>query len=141
MAAAAGKHLLPAPFHRYHLDEAFDEMVNADGDVRSHYRHWYQALQELPTEELRHRQEIADLSFLHQGITFTVYGREEGTERIFPNDLLPRIVTNAEWETIERGLTQRITALNLFLHDIYYEGRCLAAGVVSRDIVYSCKYF
>ena len=95
----------------------------------------------LPVEEMRRRKQAADISFLHQGITFTVYGREEGTERIFPHDLLPRIITSAEWETIERGLTQRITALNLFLRDIYHEGRCLKAGVVPREIVYSCKHF
>jgi len=92
-------------------------------------------------EEMRRRKQAADISFLHQGITFTVYGREEGTERIFPHDLLPRIITSAEWETIERGLTQRITALNLFLRDIYHEGRSLKAGVVPSDIVYSCRHF
>ena len=69
----------------------------------------------LPAEEMRRKKQAADVSFLHQGITFTVYGRDEGTERIFPHDLLPRIITSAEWETIERGLTQRITALNMFL--------------------------
>ena len=90
---------------------------------------------------MRRRKQAADLSFLHQGITFTVYGREEGTERIFPHDLLPRIITSAEWETIERGLTQRITALNLFLKDIYHEGRILADGIVPREIVYTCKHF
>jgi uncharacterized circularly permuted ATP-grasp superfamily protein len=95
----------------------------------------------LPVEEMRRRKQAADISFLHQGITFTVYGREEGTERIFPNDLLPRIITASEWETIERGLTQRITALNLFLRDIYHEGRSLKAGVVPSEIVYSCRHF
>jgi uncharacterized circularly permuted ATP-grasp superfamily protein len=90
---------------------------------------------------MRRRKQASDVSFLHQGITFTVYGREEGTERIFPHDLLPRIITSTEWETIERGLTQRITALNLFLRDIYNEGRCLADGIVPREIVYSCKHF
>ena len=74
-----------------------------------------------PADELRSRQQAADLSFLNQGITFTVYGQEEGTERIFPYDLVPR-VTHAEWQTIERGLTQRIPALNLFLKDIYGPG-------------------
>ncbi len=66
---------------------------------------------------------------------------KKGTERIFPHDLLPRIITSAEWETIERGLTQRITALNLFLKDIYNEGRCLADDIVPREMVYSCKHF
>ena len=111
------------------------------GAVRPHYQHLYDALRELPAEELRRRQQIADLSFLHQGITFTVYGREEGTERIFPNDLLPRILTSEEWSRIERGLTQRITALNLFLNDLYHEGRILNDGVVPRELVYSCKHF
>ena len=66
---------------------------------------------------------------------------EEGTERIFPHDLLPRIITSSEWETIERGLTQRITALNLFLKDIYNDGRSLADNVVPKEMVYTCKHF
>ena len=77
----------------------------------------------------------------NQGITFTVYGQKDGTERIFPYDLIPRIITAGEWEMIERGLTQRITALNLFLKDIYSDGRILADGVVPRELVYSCRHF
>ena len=90
---------------------------------------------------MHQRQSAADLAFLHQGITFTVYGRNEGTERIFPYDLIPRIITAAEWDVLERGLTQRITALNLFLKDIYTDARVLADGVVPRELVYSCKHF
>jgi uncharacterized circularly permuted ATP-grasp superfamily protein len=74
---------------------------------------------------LQRRKQSADLSFLTQGITFTVYGRDEGTERIFPYDLLPRLVTAQEWDRIERGLTQRITALNLFLRDVYSDAKIL----------------
>src|ERR1700691_2495553 len=129
------------PFSSYILDNAFDEMFDAHGRPRQHYQALYELLLSLPVEEMRRKKQAADVSFLHQGITFTVYGRDEGTERIFPHDLLPRILTSAEWEIIERGLTQRITALNLFLHDIYHEGRCLAEGIVSREIVYSCKHF
>ncbi len=132
---------LPAPFQDYGLDEAYDEMIDAGGEPRPQYEHLYQALRELPASEFKRRQQISDLSFLHQGITFTVYGRNEGTERIFPNDLLPRIITNLEWSRIERGLTQRITALNLFLKDLYHEGRILNDGVVPRELVYSCKHF
>ncbi len=128
-------------FHDYWLDGAFDEMFQSESVPRPHYRALHEMLQDLPLAEMRRRKQAADVSFLHQGITFTVYGREEGTERIFPHDLLPRIITSAEWETIERGLTQRITALNLFLRDIYGDGRCLADGVVPREIVYSCKHF
>ncbi len=128
-------------FENYWLDGAYDEMFEAAGSPRIHYRALHRMLLDLPLAEMRRRKQAADISFLHQGITFTVYGREEGTERIFPHDLLPRIVTSQEWATIERGLEQRITALNLFLRDIYNEGRCLAAGIVPREIVYSCKHF
>jgi len=130
-----------ARFDYYWLDSAYDEMFAAQNVPREHYRPLHELLLELPLAEMRRRKQSADVSFLHQGITFTVYGREEGTERIFPHDLLPRIITSAEWETIERGLTQRITALNLFLHDIYNDSRCLDDGVVPREIVYSCKHF
>src|SRR5664279_4027780 len=125
----------------YFLDHAFDEMIDPDGQVREHYRPMLNAMLALSPEELHRRKKSADLSFLTQGITFTVYGREEGTERIFPYDLLPRIVTNAEWERIAKGLTQRITALNLSLRDIYHEGKILNDGIVPREIVYSCKHF
>src|SRR5271156_3862719 len=141
MTGIAGLKALPAPLDEYQLDDAFDEMVDASGTVRPHYQHLYDTVRELPADELSRRQQIADLSFLHQGITFTVYGREEGTERIFPNDLLPRILTSEEWQRIERGLTQRIIALNLFLKDLYHEGRILNDGVVPRELVYSCKHF
>src|ERR1041384_3888599 len=120
---------------------AYDEMFGADGQSRPQYQALYKRLDEIPREELNRRQHAADLSFLHQGITFTVYGRDEGTERIFPNDLLPRVLTREEWTRIENGLTQRITALNLFLKDIYHEGKILNDGVVPREIIYSCKHF
>ena len=139
---AAQPSLLNAPpFQRYLLDQAYDEMFDSAGQVRPHYRALFDTLQSMPVEELRRRKQIADLSFLHQGITFTVYGRDEGIERIFPNDLLPRILTAEEWSRIERGLIQRITALNLFLHDIYHEGRILNDRVVPLDLIYSCKQF
>ncbi|HLJ49901.1 MAG TPA: circularly permuted type 2 ATP-grasp protein [Bryobacteraceae bacterium] len=141
MTGIAGGPGLPAFLRQYELDQAYDEMLDGAGSVRPHYRHVYDALLELPADELRRRQQIADQSFLHQGITFTVYGREEGTERIFPNDLLPRILTAAEWACIERGLVQRITALNLFLKDLYHEGRILNDGVVPRELVHSCRHF
>lgn len=139
---AAQPSLLNAPpFQRYMLDQAFDEMFDSAGQVRPHYQALFDTLQSMPVEELRRRKQIADLSFLHQGITFTVYGRDEGIERIFPNDLLPRILTAEEWSRIERGLIQRITALNLFLHDIYHEGKILNDRVVPLDLIYSCKQF
>jgi uncharacterized circularly permuted ATP-grasp superfamily protein len=125
----------------YLLDHAYDEMFAGEGDLRPPYEPLLEHFNALTKDELRRRKQSADVSFLNQGITFTVYGRDEGTERIFPYDLLPRIITSAEWATVERGLTQRITALNLFLKDIYNEGRILEDGVVPRDVVYSCKHF
>ncbi|MCX6608904.1 MAG: circularly permuted type 2 ATP-grasp protein [Acidobacteria bacterium] len=131
----------PAPFSNYELGDPFDEMFLADGAPREHYQEIYDFLLQLPAEELRLHKQAADQSFLHQGITFTVYGRDEGTERIIPHDLLPRIITAQEWGKVEAGLEQRIHALNLFLRDIYHEGKILSDGVVPRDIIYSCKHF
>jgi uncharacterized circularly permuted ATP-grasp superfamily protein len=129
------------PFEQYHLDAAYDEMFAAPKAPRAQYRRMFQRLLELSPEDLQARQQAADISFLNQGITFTVYGREEGTERIFPYDLLPRIISAAEWATIERGLTQRITALNLFLADIYGEGKILRQGVVPYELIYSSRHY
>src|ERR1700685_598191 len=133
--------LFRPPFRNYQFDGAYDEMFAAPGTPRAHYEALFQTLLELPPEQLRKSQQAADLSFLHQGITFTVYGNDEGTERAFPNDLLPRIIPHKEWQKIENGLTQRIAALNLFLEDIYHHGRILADGVVPRELVYSCRHF
>ena len=123
---------LEALFGDYTLDSAFDEMREGNGELRSQYRALAELLTQLPPDELQRRKQSADLSFLTQGITFTVYGRDEGTERIFPYDLLPRLITSAEWDTLERGLTQRITALNLFLRDIYSDAKILADQRRSR---------
>ena len=128
-------------FSSYALGLAYDEMFDAQGQPRPQYEALYDRLQEAGADVMHERQSAADLAFLHQGITFTVYGKSEGTERIFPYDLIPRIITAAEWDVLERGLTQRITALNLFLKDVYTDARVLADGVVPRELVYSCKHF
>lgn len=134
-----------AAMKTYLLDHAYDEMFLRQGEddrsLREHYEPLLSHFASLPDGELQRRKQAADLSFLNQGITFTVYGRDEGKEQIFPYDLIPRIITKAEWDTVERGLTQRIMALNLFLKDIYNEGRILTDGIVPREIVYSCKHF
>jgi uncharacterized circularly permuted ATP-grasp superfamily protein len=141
MQTAQTKQFESKVLKNYLLDHAYDEMFAGPGDLHPHYEPLLEHFSSLPTNELQRRKQAADLSFLNQGITFTVYGREEGTEKIFPYDLLPRIITSAEWATVERGLTQRITALNLFLKDIYNEGRILDDGIVPREVVYSCKQF
>ena len=128
-------------FGDYPLDRAFDEMREPGGEVRPHYRALAETLARLPQEELQRCKQSAELSFLTQGITFTVYGREEGTERIFPYDLLPRLVTAQEWDRIERGLIQRITALNLFLHDLYHKQKIIKDGVIPAAQILSAKHF
>ncbi|HEV3063654.1 MAG TPA: circularly permuted type 2 ATP-grasp protein [Vicinamibacterales bacterium] len=134
--------LSPArPPARYALDGCYDEMFAAGGTPRPPYMALYARLCEMPASELRRRQQDADAAFLHEGITFTVYGDATGTERIFPYDLLPRIITADEWETIERGLIQRVTALNLFLKDIYQSGRILSEGVVPADLIFSAPHY
>jgi uncharacterized circularly permuted ATP-grasp superfamily protein len=134
-------HLDHFAMKNYLLDHAYDEMFSRGGALHHHSQKLLEHFTSLPVEELRRRKQAADLSFLNQGITFTVYGREEGTEKIFPYDLVPRIITAAEWATVELGLAQRITALNLFLKDIYNEGRILVDGIVPKEIVYSCKHY
>ena len=133
--------LLKPNLDGYLLDHAYDEMFASPGVLRPQYQVLMDQFCALPKTEVERRKQAADLSFLNQGITFTVYGRDEGTEKIVPYDMLPRMITAAEWATVEKGLTQRITALNLFLKDIYNEGRILADGIVPRELVYSCKQF
>jgi uncharacterized circularly permuted ATP-grasp superfamily protein len=128
-------------FSRYQLGAAYDEMFDGTGAPRPHCRVLADELTATPSAELVRYQSEADRAFLTQGITFTVYGDDQGTERIFPYDLLPRIITAPEWRTIERGLKQRLTAINLFLKDVYHEGRILAAGVVPRDLIQSCCHY
>jgi uncharacterized circularly permuted ATP-grasp superfamily protein len=129
------------PFSAYRLGAPFDEMFAADGSVRSHYAALAESLATLPPEELLRRQQACETSFLHQGITFTVYSDKQATERIFPTDLFPRIVTANEWAKIEAGLKQRIAALNLFLKDIYTDGRVLKDGLVPRSMIYGSKHY
>jgi uncharacterized circularly permuted ATP-grasp superfamily protein len=128
-------------FDDYDPGSFFDEMFEPSGHVRNHYGRLLQRYGELTPEEFERKRAVADNSFLNQGITFTVYNNDEGTERIFPFDLLPRIVPLAEWQLIERGLTQRITALNLFLQDVYHEQKIIKDNVVPREIVESAVHF
>ncbi len=134
---------LPKPFTDYDLDPAFyDEMIDARAAApRPSYETLFSQLQHLQPEQLNDFQTAANSSFLNQGITFTVYGNEGGTERIFPYDLLPRIIERREWETIERGLEQRVRALNLFLKDIYGDARILSDRAIPRELIYTCKHY
>jgi len=130
-----------AIYSKYRLGGAFDEMFAIDGTVRPPYAELHRRIAELSPDELRQGQQACEQSFLHQDITFTVYGDSQTTERIIPTDLLPRIITAAEWKRLDAGLKQRIEALNLFLHDIYAEGRVLKDGLVPRELIYRSKHY
>ena len=134
----------PAPgtlFANYAVGDAYDEMFAPSLEARPHCRALFERLDAASISELKQYQNEADRALLTQGITFTVYGDEQGTERILPYDLLPRIVAAADWHVLERGLAQRLTAINMFLRDVYHEGRILAEGIVPRDLVLSCRHY
>src|SRR5580658_936059 len=130
-----------APYAHYELGAAYDEMFLSNGEVRDHCAALHGRLATLPQEELTRRQQACEQSFLQQGITFTVYSDKQATERIIPTDLLPRLVTAEEWERVDRGLKQRIRALNMFLRDIYTDGLVLKDGVVPRAMIYGSKHY
>ncbi len=128
-------------FQGYAPEAYFDEMFESTGDVRTHYQRLLARYTGMSSEEFQKKRDLADNAFLTQGVTFTVYNDLEGTERIFPFDLIPRIIPRAEWEHVERGLGQRITALNLFLHDIYHEQKIVHDGIVPAEIIHSAAHF
>ena len=128
-------------FKRYQVGRYFDEMFEAADRPRPHYRQLYEQLQALSVGDLAQYQEQAARAFLDQGITFTVYGDVQQTERIFPFDLLPRIIPNSEWRHIEQGVKQRIQALNAFLLDVYGEQRIVREGIVPRELVEGASGF
>jgi uncharacterized circularly permuted ATP-grasp superfamily protein len=113
----------------------FDEAFAEPGEVRPHYAPLFHGLADLGAQELQRRHQVADLMMRHQGITFTVYGRKQGVERIIPFDPIPRLVPPNEWENVERGLQQRVRALNLFVHDVYHRRQVLKDRVVPPELV------
>jgi uncharacterized circularly permuted ATP-grasp superfamily protein len=119
----------------------FDEMFEAPGQPRPHYRVLAEQLAALTVAEFEERRHTVDVSFLNQGIGFTVYGQEEGIERIFPFDLIPRVIPHGEWTLLERGVTQRVRALNLFLQDVYHDQRILRDGLVPAGLVFGARHF
>jgi uncharacterized circularly permuted ATP-grasp superfamily protein len=126
-------------FAGYETGSFFDEMFHAEGKAREEARLLVETIESLPEGELLFRQRSAEELLLQMGITFNVYGDSGGTERIFPFDIIPRIVPAAEWAWLERGLKQRIHALNLFIDDVYHEQKILRDGVVPQEIVGSAK--
>src|SRR5688572_32414432 len=117
-------------FAHYENRIFFDELFEADGRVRREAEPVIRMIESLDPGDLHRRQQAAERALLYSGITFNVYGDKSGQEKIFPFDIVPRIVKKSEWEQIERGLRQRIHALNLFLDDIYHDQKIIKDGVI-----------
>jgi uncharacterized circularly permuted ATP-grasp superfamily protein len=128
-------------FTAYDTAGFYDEMLTADGRPRAGAALLVQRLATLPAGELVRRQRAAEQALLQLGITFNVYGEAAGTERIFPFDIIPRLVEAADWAYIERGLKQRIQALNLFIDDIYHAQKIVKDGVVPEYLIRSARHF
>ncbi len=118
----------------------YDEMRSADS-IRQPYKLIKDYIQRFSAESFHQKEKLANELFLSQGITFTVYSNDEGIERIFPFDVLPRIITALEWEHIEKGIKQRLKALNMFLHDVYHDQEIIKEGKIPAALVASCPHF
>src|SRR5271163_5296556 len=141
MGAAPAHMVNPGLFEGYETGSFYDEMFSSPGHPRAQYAKLFQKLVAMEPAQFEERRKLAALSFLIQGITFTVYSDGQGTERLFPFDLIPRILPHSEWERIDRGLAQRVVALHLFLQDVYGKQCIFKDGAISRSLVYSCPAF
>jgi len=129
------------PFQHYETDSFYDELILPDGTPRQVARMLIERMSTLGLTDLRQRELLATHTLRSMGITFNHYQDKAIKEKIFPFDVIPRIVTRTEWERVEKGLIQRITALNMFLSDLYGEGKILRDGVVPADVIYTSKFF
>ena len=128
-------------FEHYQTGPFFDEMFEAGSEPRAAARALFQLIETMTEGELLRRQQSAERALLHMGITFNVYGDSAGTERIFPFDLVPRIVAAETWNEIELGLKQRIRALNLFIDDVYHGQKIVKDGVIPADVIRTASSF
>jgi uncharacterized circularly permuted ATP-grasp superfamily protein len=120
---------------------AYDEAFEKPASPRPHYRGLVTTLESFTLDEIDRRERLQKISLVDQGITFTVYGEKDGIERIFPFDFVPRIIPAREWERIEAGLIQRVTALNLFIADVYHDQKCLKDKILPPELVLSRKEY
>ena len=132
---------MQALLERYEAAGYFDEYADAEGNPRAHYAPLARTLASIDWSDFRHRVELVNSVMLQRGVTFTVYADARGTERIMPFDLIPRIIPHTEWDLIQRGMCQRVRALNAFLHDVYHEQRILREHRVPYDLVYSARFY
>ncbi len=123
------------------LPNTWDEMYSNPSDIRSQYNIINDYLRSTSPEVLFKKEELSKQLFMSQGVTFTVYSDNEGIEKIFPFDIVPRIIKASEWEKIDRGIKQRIKALNLFIKDIYHDQFIINDGIIPGELIYSCPNF
>ena len=128
-------------FSAYRTESFYDEMFQDDGTPRPHVRLLVDTIESLSDGHLLRYQHAAERLLLQMGITFNVYGDSAGAERIFPFDLIPRIIAAGEWQHIERGLVQRIHALNAFIDDIYHDQKILKDGVIPAEVILSAASY
>ncbi|TKB23642.1 circularly permuted type 2 ATP-grasp protein [Desulfopila sp. IMCC35006] len=128
-------------FSTYDTEGFYDELINESGSPRPGVELLVNKIESLPEGDLAFRQKAAEALLLKMGITFNVYGRDEGTEKIFPFDLIPRIIPSNDWEQIEAGLKQRIFALNEFIQDIYNDKKILKDKIVPEDLILSSQTY
>ncbi len=126
-------------FDGYDVGDYYDEMFLPDGTPRPEARALVNRIEGLPTGEFMRRHTAAEQTLLKTGITFTIYGDEAGTERIFPFDVVPRIIAHDAWDPIERGLKQRVEALNRFIDDVYHDRTIIRDGLVPAEVVESSQ--
>ena len=126
-------------FDGYDVGDFYDEMFLPDGTPRPEARALVDRIEGLPRGEFMRRHTAAEQTLLNTGITFTVYGDEAGTERIFPFDVVPRIIAHDAWDPIERGLKQRVEALNRFIDDVYHDRTIIRDGLVPAEVVESSQ--
>lgn len=123
------------------LSSTWDEMYSSDSDIRKQYKIINDYLRSTSPEVLFKKEELSKQLFMSQGVTFTVYNDNEGIEKIFPFDIVPRIITANEWDKIDKGIKQRIKALNLFIKDIYHDQFIINDGIIPAELIYSCPNF
>lgn len=119
----------------------YDELFDAPGRPRPEVTPLVDRINSLSIEEIQRRQQAAQIALFKMGVTFNVYGDDQGTEKIFPFDILPRTIAASEWQILEKGLKQRIYALNQFLADVYSDQKIIQDGVIPADVVFSSRGF
>ena len=128
-------------FRTYQHKGLYDEMFDENHAVRGPYAMFLEKLYGIPAKKLRQLQSATDRAQMLMGMTFNVYGDDQGMERILKLDIIPRIVSASDWEILERGLCQRIQALNLFIDDLYHERKIIGDGVIPAEIIDSCPAY